>query len=395
MTTATAQRGNADCHSRRPPGTLEEVAARLWDVVVVGAGPAGALAAYETARRGLGVLLVERAAFPRWKVCGSCLNGWALATLAGAGLGGLMDRLGAVPLDRLHLAARGRRARLPLPRGAALSRSAFDAALVEAAVAAGATFLPQTQAALAGTTAGARRVRLSQEGRQGELGARVVLAAGGLGTRLAVEEFTAPAETGSRIGAGAIADAGPAFYAPGTIFMAYGEGGYVGLVRLEDGRLDVAAALDPALVRRAGGLGQAAAGVLAEVGFPAVPDLAAAAWRGTPRLTRRASRLAAERVFVLGDAAGYIEPFTGEGIAWALAAAAAVAPLAARAAHGWHPGLADDWARVYRRTIARRQLTCRAVTRLLRSAGLARVLIAVLARAPRLAGPLVRRINAP
>src|SRR5262245_23559213 len=46
----------------------------VWDVAVVGAGPAGSLAARELARRGASVLLVDRSPFPRPKVCGSCLN---------------------------------------------------------------------------------------------------------------------------------------------------------------------------------------------------------------------------------------------------------------------------------------------------------------------------------
>ena len=41
-------------------------------------------------------------------------------------------------------------------------------------------------------------------------------------------------------------------------------------------------------------------------------------WHGTPGLTRRTRPLARDRLFYLGDAAGYVEPFTGEGIAWAL-----------------------------------------------------------------------------
>jgi 2-polyprenyl-6-methoxyphenol hydroxylase-like FAD-dependent oxidoreductase len=381
--------------SGRSDGAVETLEARLWDVVVVGAGPAGALAAYATARRGLAVLLVDKASFPRSKVCGCCLNGRALATLSSVGLGGLVQRLGAVPLRQLHLAARGCRARVALPQGAALSRSTFDAALVEAAVAAGAMFKPKTQAALGEIRANVRHVRLRREGREAELRTRLVLAAGGLATRLlAGEDFTVPAETGSRLGAGVIVERAPAFYTPGTIFMAYGQGGYVGSVRLEDGRLDMAAALDPAEVKSKGGLGEAAAAIMLEAGFPAVPELPRAPWRGTPQLTRRASRLAGPRVFVLGDAAGYIEPFTGEGIAWALAAAAAVAPLAERAVHGWQAGLGDEWTQLYQRTIVPRQRTCRAVARLLRAPRLARLLITVLACVPWLASPLVRRINA-
>src|SRR5690242_12505527 len=97
--------------------TLDPVQAeaRRWDAVVVGAGPAGSVAARELARRGASVLLVDRAAFPRRKVCGSCLNLRALATLAEVGLGGLAGGLGALPLRGLSLAARGLRAWLPLP----------------------------------------------------------------------------------------------------------------------------------------------------------------------------------------------------------------------------------------------------------------------------------------
>ena len=46
---------------------------QLWDVVVVGAGPTGSLAARQLARAGADVLLVDRLSFPRWKVCGCCL----------------------------------------------------------------------------------------------------------------------------------------------------------------------------------------------------------------------------------------------------------------------------------------------------------------------------------
>ena len=114
--------------------TLAGVAAGMWDAVVVGAGPAGALAARESARRGLRVLLVDREAFPRWKVCGCCLSGRALGTLAGVGLADLPHRHGALPLREVRLAARHRDAVVALPDGVALSRQTLDAALVEAGI---------------------------------------------------------------------------------------------------------------------------------------------------------------------------------------------------------------------------------------------------------------------
>ncbi|MBV9126354.1 MAG: NAD-binding protein, partial [Planctomycetes bacterium] len=111
--------------------------------------------------------------------------------------------------------------------------------------------------------------------------------------------------------------------------------------------------------------------------------------------TCRRKRPAAERAFLLGDAAGYVEPFTGEGLAWALAAGAAVAPIACRACRDWQPELAVQWSYRYRRLVARHQWVCRRVAGVLRRPALTRALVAVLARAPALASPLIRYLNLP
>ena len=103
--------------------------------------------------------------------------------------------------------------------------------------------------------------------------------------------------------------------------------------------------------------------------------------------------MAAERLFVLGDAAGYIEPFTGEGIAWALEGAAALAPLAARASRRWEPDLASHWQALYRRIIGRRQLVCRGAAQVLRRPRLTGAIVAILARTPWLAVPVVQFLS--
>jgi flavin-dependent dehydrogenase len=225
--------------------------------------------------------------------------------------------------------------------------------------------------------------------------ARILVVADGLGGKLVARAGVSAvaAAPGARIGAGVVAAEGPEFYAPGMIYMACGRYGYLGLVRLEDGRLDLAAAFDPHWVRDCGGPGRAASALLAEVAWPAVPRLAELGWRGTPALTRRARRLAAERLFLLGDAAGYIEPFTGEGMAWALASARMLAPLAARAVEHWHPMLARQWSEAHRRLIGRRQLVCRLLAAVLRSPRLTRSLVRLLACAPALAAPVVRYLG--
>ena len=377
-----------------PTLELQEAAERLWDVVVVGAGPAGALAARELARQRVAVLLVDKASFPRWKVCGSCLNLRALAALEAVGLDGLTERLGAVPLERVLLAAGGRQALVGLPGGSALSRESFDAALVEAAIQAGSAFLPQTPACLGSATATTRTLTLRQEGRQVSVSSRLVLAASGLAGRLLAREADFETSARSRIGAGVIADAVPEFYARGTIFMACGAGGYVGLVRLEDGRLDMAAALDPVRIQGAGGIGPVVMSILEAAGLPPVPRLAELPWRGTPALTRRLSRPYANRVLVLGDAAGYVEPFTGEGIAWALASGTAAATIARQAYRHWDHAWAVRWAALYRQIVGHRQRACRVVAHVLRHPLLTQGVVAFLAWAPGLAGPVVRHLNA-
>jgi flavin-dependent dehydrogenase len=355
------------------------------------------MAARELARRRLSVLLIDRATFPRWKVCGCCLNGHALAILRDVDLSSVLVEHAAVPLRSIRLATAGRVAQVPLHGGVALSREAFDASLVIAAVQAGAAFLPQTWAWVQGESSGNgyRRLEVQHDSRRVLITSRVVVAADGLGGTSMVRSglrrmITMPH---GRIGAGVVTLTAPAFYRRGVIFMACGHHGYMGAVRLEDDRLNLAAAFDPQWVRGCGGLGPAAVALLAEVGWPAVPELAEQDWRGTPILTRRALRRTAERLFLIGDAAGYIEPFTGEGIAWALAAGKNVAPLAAQAVRGWHPELARRWDLAHEQLIGQRQRVCRAVATVLRSPWLTGTIIRLLAATPALAAPLTRYLG--
>jgi flavin-dependent dehydrogenase len=212
----------------------DRAAGRSWDVVVIGAGPAGALAARQAAAEGLRVLLVDRKSFPRSKVCGGCLNGKALAALDSAGLGGLVERLGGIDLDTLELRLGGRVARIALPVGKALARDAFDAALVEEAVAAGADFLPATTATVEPVGESERVVQLNRQGRGTSVRTLVVVAAAGLAGACLEREsgIRTRVAAGSRLGAGCTVAESPKAYRPGTIHMAVGRSGYVGLVQI-------------------------------------------------------------------------------------------------------------------------------------------------------------------
>jgi menaquinone-9 beta-reductase len=377
--------------------SLETAGRQVWEAVVFGGGPAGAFAAHQLARGNVKVLLVDKANFPRWKVCGCCLNGRALSILQCGGLGSLASSRGGVPLYEVVLTCKGKSATLPLSSGMALSREAFDAALIEEATKAGAAFIPETQARLGRCDSSSRQVILRQSNHEIETTTRLVLAADGLGGRLINGALPGrPTRVaGSRIGAGVIAAIGPSCYRDGVIFMAYGAGSYVGAVRLEHGRLAVAAAFDPAFLKHAGTPGVAASAILREAGQPPIPAVTELPWRGTPSFTRRASRLATHRLFVLGDAAAFVEPFTGEGIAWALASGAAVTPFALRAIRSWEPILQDQWTAEYQGVVARRQWACRTVASLLRRPRLTHLLVRVLSSVPSLAAPMLDYLNQP
>jgi flavin-dependent dehydrogenase len=104
--------------------------------------------------------------------------------------------------------------------------------------------------------------------------------------------------------------------------------------------------------------------------------------------------LAAERLFILGDAASFVEPFTGEGITWALRSGVAIAPLAAQAVQGWYPGLEYQWSEIYRREVERRQFICRLSASTLRHPRLTALAIQLLAFLPSLSRPVLRQLNA-
>jgi flavin-dependent dehydrogenase len=368
-----------------------------YDIAVIGAGPAGAVAAYGAARQGRSVLLMDRAAFPRFKVCGCCLNARALAALESIGLHRAVRDLEAVPLTRLNLRSPGRAASLPLVGGVSVSRSRFDAALVEQAQEAGATFVDRTSATMGTLVDPSRRVTLKhRNGQERQIEAEVVLIADGLaGTALRGHTSSNPrVASNSRLGAGTVLDATENFDG-GVVTLACTARGYVGTVRLEDQRLDVAAAFDHDYVREQGSLGRAVDTILSDTGLPPIRGLADSDWRGTPALTRRRTAIAGARYFVLGDSAGYVEPFTGEGIAWAIEGAIEVLKWIPAPGAAWSDVLESGWTRRHRTLVRRRQWGCRALSTLLRYPRAMRFSIDLLGRSPGLAGPLVHRLTQP
>ena len=135
----------------------------MLDVLIAGAGPAGAIAARQLARAGARVLLVDRETFPRDKLCGDTLNPGAIRLLASLGLsGGALDT--GLPLAGMRVTGPNAsvEARYGGGRmGLSITRRVLDAWLLEQAIAAGARFEPglTVQGALTEETAGEVIVR--------------------------------------------------------------------------------------------------------------------------------------------------------------------------------------------------------------------------------------------
>ncbi len=365
--------------SRDPPVLSPQITNTHWDVIVIGAGPAGALAAILSARGGLRVLLVEKKSFPRDKVCGGCVNGEALGVLERCGLIGRIAALRGKWIERFELRALGRELSVPLSGGVAVSRSKIDQALVADAVESGVRFLDQTQATVLESSTPDRELVREVELRSGTsdrrvVTGRVVVAADGLGHHSLerLPQFRSHVHPRSYVGLAARTGVTPVVGAPanGTISLALGRGGYVGLVRDETESIHLAAAVSPNLLRNSKGPADCVAQILRDARCPLEVDLSSLTWQGTGPLTQSTNRVADRRLFVVGDAVRYIEPFTGEGIAWALAGAERLAPLLSAACSRWDDRLISVWNRELSK---HRRWPCRLLTGIARFPQFARL----------------------
>lgn len=368
---------------------------RLWDAIIIGAGPAGAMAAYLLAQKKQSVLLIDQSDFPRKKVCGGCFSNRALHELKLAGLNGLMEKPGAKPIRVLTLISGRHTARIPLPTGASLSRNQFDFSLIQAAQKEGAIFFSKTKGVLKNNSGPDARVQILQNGQESEAVAKRVLICDGLmGESLKnFPAYLSRVAPGSLIGISAVLNEDSIPLDDGAVFMACSKNGYVGSIRQEDGKIELAAAVQPLFLKSAGTAGACAEKILSACGIKSKLNLSDAQWQGTPPLLRNRSRLSGPHFFILGDASGYIEPFTGEGIYWALLQARKLVSLLQEHHFIQNEKLGSEWEQLHFKIMNQRKKICRAVTLILRSPFLCQCIIRVLNRFPLLAAPLVRSIH--
>lgn len=362
----------------------------IADAVIVGAGPAGSAAAHQCALRGLRTVLLDKQAFPREKVCGCCLSGAACAALDDMGLANILDQAGAIELRRIVLRAGASQVAMSTHAGRILSRGALDHALIGAAQHAGAAFYEQTTATSLDIRPHEINIAVRERARTRTIRARVLVVADGLAGRLLDGEFGHRTHRrGGAIGVGALLEPDASAIEEGVVELGIGAGGYVGVARVENSKIDIAAAIDPSSVSLHGGVAPAIASIAARNGMN-LAGLTDANWKGTPTLASRRRSLGTRRVFVVGDAASFLEPITGEGIGLALASGASVASLVARGVERWEDSLLGHWHRVYGNVVRRRRGLCASASLLLRFPTLTKIAIGSLSYHPDVAHTLAR-----
>ncbi len=306
-------------------------------VMVVGGGPAGAVTGLLLARRGWEVELVDRARFPRSKACGECLNPGGVALLAELGLMESVLATSPAVMDGWDLALPGKGSWRPPARGRfrggdralGVCRATFDAALLEEARAAGVRIREGVRVVKArpGSADEPAAVELVLPGGDRRWRtARVLVGADGLNSRIRSEVGLAGAATDPPKASltWRIQGAGPSRH-QGRLLL--GPGSTVGLAPVSgpeathwNATLVVVEEADRADLLRQGWSMMSAALQGIPGGWRREPRVVAGPW-GSGRFRRPTEAAWTGRTLLVGDAAGYFDPLTGQGIYRALLSA--------------------------------------------------------------------------
>jgi flavin-dependent dehydrogenase len=340
------------------------------DLLVIGGGPAGSAIAALAAKSGAKTLLIERDRFPRDKVCGEFLSTEGCAVLARFGVLPTLTAKGAMPMDACLLAdASGRSVEAPLPdlpraghTALGISRAVLDEALLRHAAACGVTVREHTVAIHPivenGRVTGVVTRRADSGGCDDTVRATLVVAADGRRSmlqRALHPSIGDPLTTSKRSWFGFKAhfpDRTRGLSRRIELFVF--DGGYAGLGPIEDGRLDLALIAKVDALNACGNAPQR----LFEERMLANPllrerlrnDAPCSPWKTIGPLRFNVRTPASHGAIFLGDAAGTIDPFSGEGLSNALRGAELALPfvLDALAHGGLNEAAARAWSSVWR-----------------------------------------------
>jgi flavin-dependent dehydrogenase len=379
-------------------------------VLIVGAGPAGSTLARLLARSGREVLVLDRAVFPRPKACGEVVNPGAVALLARLGLGEVLDEAGASRIRGWSLRtsegdeAIGRFGAGVVAR--AVPRASLDSALVARAREAGATVLEGWRLVdvrpAATPDSHPQALVVDPTGTRREIDASLIVGADGLRSRVArslgwalppgrpIKASATFHLSGSgpdpdlgvllldsrlTLGLVAVSGSAPRFW-NATVVL-----GPEGLSSAADRR---ALAEDPTILLRR-------AMDEARVSWEGEPTVVEGPWTSGP-FHRPLQRVAGSGVLLVGDAAGYYDPLTGQGIFRAIASAEVAGQAIDRILTG-----NGDWRKVlrgYGRELKKRFAAGRTVQRALdaglRSRRVRQTAVAILGARPAAATRLLR-----
>jgi geranylgeranyl reductase family protein len=282
----------------------------MFDVAIVGGGPAGASCAAFCAAAGLRTVVLEREKFPREKVCGDCLNPSCWPILRRLELA---ERVRALPHGKLErvefIGIGGRRLSVALPAGdeaeIAVKRSLLDELLLERARELGAAISEAvTVTALSSPDPRTEHWRITVG--EKTVQARTLVAADGRNSTVARLSRLLPRSTKERVALQTHWPLPPDF--GDRVVLEFRPEGYSGQAPVGEGNLNICLVSVPDKI--------ASLRAWAEARFQIPTDHS---WRTITPLSREAISPGQPALFLVGDAARVVEPFTGEGIYYALA----------------------------------------------------------------------------
>ena len=296
------------------------------DVAVVGGGPGGAVTALELARLGFTVTLIERTKFPRRKVCGEYLNCGSLAVLDQLGLSSrIAQRMN--PLRGMRLSAAGASLQIDFPGPAAgLERATLDSVLLDAACEAGVAVVNGRVIDLEFSADRVSGVKVQSEHDRYTVRAAFVVGADGCGSIVANRlGLTLPVQAGARYAMGGHyreeqSDTLRMTIERGTYFAVNPLASACSNKMLITPRSELAASAGKAdrwLTTAVASVthGEEQLHVGARIGERVAIG----------PLSHRVTRLVAPGALLVGDAGGFLSPFTGQGVHIALLSARAAA----------------------------------------------------------------------